>query len=274
MRYILKEAHEENLEATKVAVVTDCNRLRMSWRGQTIVDLSRDFINTNGARQKASVQVSDADNQDSPFARLPEEIEALRHDPAAAWLENLKRLNVCSQKGLVERFDSTIGAGTVLMPLGGKYQLTPTDGMAAKLPVQNGDTTTGTLMTYGYNPIYQMESIPWCHICHSGIFGPSDSHGRGLQKRLPTLQEYFEAGQRSRRWGKPFSALLGALHAQLSLKVAAIGGKDSMSELYDDMYRPHWCPLLLRLLMLRQLSPRSSSIRAAALYWCQWAGMN
>ncbi len=236
----IKEAHEENLEATKVAVVTDCNRLRMSWRGQTIVDLSRDFINTNGARQKASVQVSDADNQDSPFARLPEEIEALRHDPAAAWLENLKRLNVCSQKGLVERFDSTIGAGTVLMPLGGKYQLTPTDGMAAKLPVQNGDTTTGTLMTYGYNP----HISKWSPF-HGAIYAILESLARltamggDYRNARLTLQEYFEKlGKDPRRWGKPFSALLGALHAQLSLKVAAIGGKDSMSGTFMDRHVP------------------------------------
>src|SRR5690606_20590647 len=118
----IREAREENLEAAKVAVVTNTNRLRMSWRGRTIVDLSRDFIDTNGVRQKTSVQVTSPDKQDNPLTRLPEELEALRHDPATAWLENLKRLNVCSQRGLVERFDSTVGSGTVLMPIGGKYQ--------------------------------------------------------------------------------------------------------------------------------------------------------
>jgi len=236
----IREAREENLEATKVAVVTNTNRLRMSWRGRTIVDLSRDFINTNGVRHRATVQVSDAALQDSPLTRLPEELEALRHDPAAAWLANLKRLNVCSQKGLVERFDSTIGAGTVLMPFGGKHQLTPADGMAAKLPVLNGDTTTGTLMTFGFNP----DISKWSPF-HGAVYAVLESLARltamggDYRKARLTLQEYFEKlGKDPRRWGKPFSALLGALYAQIALKVAAIGGKDSMSGTFMDRHVP------------------------------------
>jgi len=236
----IREAREENLEATKVAVVTNTNRLRMSWRGRTIVDLSRDFINTNGVRHKATVQVSDATLQNSPLTRLPQELETLRHDPAAAWLANLKRLNVCSQKGLVERFDSTIGAGTVLMPFGGKYQLTPSDGMAAKLPVLNGDTTTGTLMTFGFNP----DISKWSPF-HGAVYAILESLARltamggDYRKARLTFQEYFEKlGKDPRRWGKPFSALLGALYTQIALKVAAIGGKDSMSGTFMDRHVP------------------------------------
>lgn len=236
----IREAREENLEATKVAVVTSFNRLRMSWRGRTIVDLSRDFINTNGARQRASVQVSGPDAKNSPLTSLPHEIEALRHDPAAAWLANLKRLNVCSQKGLVERFDSTIGAGTVLMPFGGKYQLTPSEGMAAKLPVLSGDTSTGTLMTYGFNP----DISKWSPF-HGAVYAILESLARltamggDYREARLTLQEYFEKlGKDPNRWGKPFSALLGAFYAQLSLKVAAIGGKDSMSGTFMDLHVP------------------------------------
>jgi len=236
----IREAREENLEATKVAVVTDTNRLRMSWRGRTIVDISRDFISTNGVRHRASIQVSGVSSHDSPLTRLPEELEALRHDHAAAWLENLKRLNVCSQRGLVERFDSTIGAGTVLMPFGGKHQLSPADGMAAKLPVPDGDTTTGTLMTFGFNP-YISKWSPF----HGAVYAILESLARltamggDYRKARLTLQEYFEKlGKEPRRWGKPFSALLGAFYAQLSLKVPAIGGKDSMSGTFMDRHVP------------------------------------
>jgi len=236
----IREAREENLEATKVAVVTDTNRVRMSWRGKTIVDLSRDFINTNGVRQKTYVRVTSPERQNSPLAHLPGELESLRHDPAAAWLANLKRLNVCSQKGLVERFDSTIGAGTVLMPFGGKYQLTPSDGMAAKLPVLSGDTSTGTLMTYGFNP----DISKWSPF-HGAVYAILESLARltamggDYREARLTLQEYFEKlGKDPNRWGKPFSALLGAFYAQLSLKVAAIGGKDSMSGTFMDLHVP------------------------------------
>lgn len=236
----IREAREENLEATKVAVVTSTNRLRMSWRGRTIVDLSRDFINTNGVRRTASVKVSPPEWQNSPFTRLPEEVESLRHDLAGAWLANLRRLNVCSQKGLVERFDSTIGAGTVLMPFGGKYQMTPADGMAAKLPVLNGDTTTGTLMTFGFNP----DISKWSPF-HGAVYAILESLARlaamggDYRKARLSLQEYFEKlGNDPSRWGKPFSALLGALYAQLSLRVPAIGGKDSMSGTFMNLHVP------------------------------------
>jgi phosphoribosylformylglycinamidine synthase (EC 6.3.5.3) len=236
----IKEAREENLEATKVAVVTGTKRLRMSWRGRTIVDISRDFINTNGVRRKSSVRVSAPEKQNSPFKQLPKEIENLRHEPAAAWLANLKRLDVCSQKGLVERFDSTIGAGTVLMPFGGKYQMTPADGMAAKLPVLSGDTTTGTLMTFGFNP-YISKWSPF----HGAVYAILESLARltalggDYRRARLTLQEYFEKlGSDPLRWGKPFSALLGAFYAQLAMNVPAIGGKDSMSGTFMDLNVP------------------------------------
>ena len=234
------EAREENLEATRVAVVTGANRLRMSWRGKTIVDLSRDFLNTNGVSQVASIHVPDVDPDMNPLTDIPSEIKPLRNDLALAWTQNLKRLNVCSQKGLVERFDSTIGAGTVLMPFGGKHQLTPAEGMAAKLPILSGDTTTGSFMTYGVNP----EISKWSPF-HGSIYGVLESLARlvsmggDYKKARLTLQEYFEKlGKDPERWSKPFSALLGAFHAQVSLKVAAIGGKDSMSGTFKDLNVP------------------------------------
>ena len=236
----IKEARDENLEATRVAVVTDANRLRMSWRGKTIVDLSRDFLNTNGVRQKASIRVSDVNPDANPLADIPAEIKVFKNDLSQAWKENLRRLNVCSQKGLGERFDSTIGAGTVLMPFGGKHQLTPSEGMAAKLPVPNGETTTGTLMSYGFNP----DISKWSPF-HGSIYAVLESLARlvsmggDYKKARLTLQEYFEKpGKNPERWGKPFSALLGAFHAQISLKVAAIGGKDSMSGTFKDLNVP------------------------------------
>lgn len=234
------EARKENLEATKVAVVTDTGRLRMSWRGKTIVDLSRDFLNTNGVKQFASVTVKGAELPESPFLRISHELEPYREDVRMAWIKNLERLNVCSQKGLVERFDSTIGGGTVVMPFGGKYQLTPTEGMAAKIPVQSGNTTTGTIMTYGYNP----EIAKWSPF-HGAVYAIVESLARLVamggdykEARL-TLQEYFEKlGTDPEKWGKPFSALLGALYTQVKLGVPAIGGKDSMSGTFKDMNVP------------------------------------
>lgn len=236
----ISEARQENLEATKVAVVTDSGRLRMSWRGKTIVDLSRDFLNTNGINQTISVKVNGSELSENVILKLSPEIEPYRRDPQSAWTKNLERLNVCSRKGLAERFDSTIGGGTVFMPFGGKHQLTPIEGMAAKLPVESGQTTTGTVMTFGYNP----EISKWSPF-HGAVYAVVESlarlvaMGADYKKARLTLQEYFEKpGKDPEKWGKPFSALLGAFYAQIKLKVAAIGGKDSMSGTFKDLQVP------------------------------------
>jgi len=236
----IEEARKENLEATKVAVVNDSGRLKMSWRGKTIVDISRDFLNTNGVKQRTKIKVNGAEMSGSVLDKLPQEIEELRSSPLEAWKRNLQRLNVCSQKGLVERFDSTIGGGTVQMPFGGRYQLTPTEGMIAKLPVENGNTITGTIMTFGYNP----DVSKWSPF-HGAVYAIVESLARlvamggNYKKARLTLQEYFEKlGSDPEKWGKPFSALMGAFYTQYSLKVPAIGGKDSMSGTFRDMNVP------------------------------------
>jgi len=230
----------ENLEATPVAFVTDSGRLVMRWRGKVIVDISREFLNTNGVKQEADVKVSEPDIDKGFFRQIPEEIGSQDVSIRDAWLKNLERLNVCSQKGLVERFDSTIGAGTVLMPFGGKYQLTPAEGMAAKIPVEGGRTNTATLMTYGYNPLLSRWS-PF----HGAVYAIVEALAKitamgGDYRRVRlTLQEYFEKlGKDPNRWGKPFSALMGAYYAQTRLGIPAIGGKDSMSGTFKDMDVP------------------------------------
>ncbi|ADG81689.1 phosphoribosylformylglycinamidine synthase [Thermincola potens] len=233
-------AREENLEATAVAEVTSTGRLRMSWRGQYIVDISRAFLNTNGVKQKTRVAVKAPAEDESYFARLNPGVEKELGDLKAAWLANLRDLNVCSQKGLVERFDSTIGAGTVLMPFGGKYQATPAEGMVAKIPVLAGDTTTGTVMTFGYNP----QLAKWSPF-HGALYAVLEAVakvvaiGGDYKKIRLTLQEYFEKlGKDAARWGKPFSALLGAFYAQKRFGIPAIGGKDSMSGTFKDLHVP------------------------------------
>ncbi|EGO64329.1 phosphoribosylformylglycinamidine synthase [Acetonema longum] len=231
-------ARAENLEATIVASVTANRRLVMGWRGKTIVDISRDFLDTNGVQQKVSVRVASPDPSGF-FSGL------LQHQPVspdlkAAWLHTLSDLNVCSQKGLGERFDSSIGAATVLMPFGGRFQDTPAEGMAAKLPVLNATTTTATVMTYGYLP----QIGAWSPF-HGAVYAVVEAvtkivamGGDYRQVRL-TLQEYFEKlGQDPNRWGKPFAALLGAYHAQKQLGIPAIGGKDSMSGTFLDLDVP------------------------------------
>lgn len=233
-------AGEENLEATTVAAVTGERRLKMIWRGKTIVDISREFLDTNGVRQTAKVKVISPVKGKSWFNSLSPELNVAEVDLKAAWLRNLQRLNICSQKGLVERFDSTIGAGTVLMPFGGKYQLSPAEGMAAKLPVLNADTNTGTLMTFGYNP----EIAKWSPF-HGALYAVVEAAAKitamgGNYKRIRlTLQEYFEKlGKDDEKWGKPFSALLGAYYAQIKLGIPAIGGKDSMSGTFKELSVP------------------------------------
>lgn len=231
-------AAEENLEAVIVAVVTGDNRLRMQWWGQTIVDISRDFLNTNGVKQRTNVVVK-APEAESYFEKLQKDASKAGN-LKELWLENLGNLNVCSQKGLVERFDSTIGRGTVLMPFGGKYQETPAEGMVMKLPVLDGETNTATLMTYGYNP----QLSKWSPF-HGALYAVVEAVakvaalGGDYSKIRLTLQEYFEKlGKNPEKWGKPMSALLGAYYAQMMLGIPAVGGKDSMSGTFKDMNVP------------------------------------
>ncbi|MCL4440053.1 MAG: phosphoribosylformylglycinamidine synthase subunit PurQ, partial [Firmicutes bacterium] len=233
-------AREENLEAIVVARVTSTRRLKMLWRGKTIVDISRDFLNTNGVKQTTRVFVAAPDEGQNYFNTIPAEVERELPDLNKAWLANLRDLNVCSQKGLVERFDSTIGAGSVLMPFGGKYQATPAEGMVAKIPLLSGNTRTGTVMTYGYNP----QLAKWSPF-HGALYAVIEAVakvvaiGGDFKNVRLTLQEYFEKlGGDSAKWGKPFSALLGAFYAQKKLGIPAIGGKDSMSGTFKDLHVP------------------------------------
>ncbi len=225
-------ANEENLEATPVAVVTDDNRLVMTWRNKTICDISRDFLNTNGAVKNTDVEVV----LPGESVMEPKAVTNVREK----WIDTLKNLNVCSQKGLSEKFDSTIGAGTVLMPFSGKYQLTPADGMAAKVPVLNGTTNSATIMTFGYNPEISKWS-PYHGATYAVIESVSKAVALGADYKsiYLTFQEYFERlGNDPKRWGKPFSALLGAYKTQLELNIAAIGGKDSMSGSFNELDVP------------------------------------
>ncbi len=229
-----KYAHEENLEATVVAEVTDLNRLQMTWRGKTICDISRDFLNTNGAVKNTDVEVVLPKEEDCVLRVKP------GSDVKKQWLDTLSDLNVCSQKGLSEKFDSTIGAGSVLMPFGGKYQLTPSDGMAAKVPVLEGQTNSATIMTFGYNPKIS-EWSPFHGAQYAVVESVSKAVALGADYKTVylTFQEYFERlGTDKKRWGKPFAALLGAYEAQLALKIASIGGKDSMSGSFNELDVP------------------------------------
>ena len=227
----IKLSEEENLEATIVAEVTDTDRLRMNWKDKTIVDIKRSFLDTNGAKQEISLKVK------SPSA-YPYEIKNC--DVKEEWLKSLRNLNVCSQKGLIERFDSTIGGGTVLMPLGGKYQLTPAEGMAAKIPVLGGESKDTSLMTYGFNPYLGVWS-PFHMAFYSVIESVTkiSAMGGDYKKVRLTFQEYFEKLLRDEeKWGKPFAALLGAYKAQMDLGLPAIGGKDSMSGSFGELNVP------------------------------------
>lgn len=224
------EASRENLEATLVAEVVDDPRLKMKWNDKIIVDLSREFLNSNGASKHTNIQV------DMPKYPIPENVE----DSAEKWESMISNLNICSQKGLVERFDSTIGAGTVLMPYGGKYQNSPSQAMAAKIPVLKGNTNTTSLMGWGFNP-----NISQASPFHGAVCAVVESvakivaAGGSYKKCWLTFQEYFERTQNTpSRWGKPFSALLGALKAQLELGIASIGGKDSMSGTFENIDVP------------------------------------
>ena len=223
---------EENLEAIVVAEVTDTERLRMFWRGEKIVDLKREFLDTNGARQTTDVKVELP--KEYPLA-IGEEVNVKER-----WMKTLTELNVASQKGLVERFDSTIGSGTVMMPFGGKYALTPAEGMVAKIPVLNGESKDATLMSYGFNPELGMWS-PY-HMAYYAVIESVTkiaAMGGDYRKIRLTFQEYFERlGNNPSRWGKPFAALLGAYQAQSDLGLPAIGGKDSMSGSFGQLDVP------------------------------------
>ena len=224
-------AEEENLEATCVAEVTEDPRLVMHWRGKEIVNISRAFLDTNGAHQETDVIVGTASKADSYF-----EEKADVADVKAAWLKDLADLNVCSQKGLVEMFDASIGAGSVFMPFGGKYQLTPTQSMVAKLPVLKGKTDTVTMMSYGFNP-YLSNWSPY----HGAAYAVVESvakivaAGGDFSKIRFTFQEYFKRmTEDAKGWGEPMSALLGAYTAQIGFGLPSIGGKDSMSGSFLD----------------------------------------
>lgn len=233
-------AVEENLEATHVATVTDTGYLRMFWNGKAIVDINREFLDTNGVKQTTDVHVTKVDEENTFFSSN----EIVKDVKCASMKDKftkvLSDLNVCSQKGLVEMFDNTIGGNTVLMPFGGKYQATPTQGMVAKIPVLGGETNTSTIMTYGYNP-----KVGKWSTFHGALYAVVESvcklvaiGGNYSTTRL-TFQEYFEKlGNNPEKWGKPFSALLGAFYAQSKFEIPAIGGKDSMSGTFKDIEVP------------------------------------
>ena len=230
----IKLAEEENLEATIIADVVEEPRVKMYWRGKPIINVSREFLNTNGAKRSTNATIIQPDYSKSYFDK--EESKDIKND----WIKTITDLNCCSQKGLVERFDSTIGSGTVLMPFGGKEQLTPEEGMVARIPTLNGYTDTGTIMTYGYNP----DIAIWSPF-HGAVWAIIESVskyvalGGDYKNAWLTLQEYFEKlGNDEKRWGKPLSALLGAYLVQEKLQIAAIGGKDSMSGSYNELDVP------------------------------------
>ena len=240
---MLKYAAEENLEAVEVAVVTEEPRLVLVWRGKEIVNISRAFLNTNGAHQETNVEVEMPDPKDNYFKKIaaPKVLEAVeKNDLKAAWTAELADLNVCSQKGLVEMFDGSIGVNSVYMPYGGKYQLTETQSMVAKLPVAKGDCDTVTMMAYGFDP-YLSSWSPY----HGAVYAVLESLSRivtagGDYKKVRfTFQEYFRRmSEEPKRWSQPFSALLGAYNAQIGFGLPSIGGKDSMSGTFNDIDVP------------------------------------
>lgn len=243
VRTFLGYAAEENLEAVEVAVVTEEPRLVLEWRGKEIVNISRAFLDTNGAHQETNVAVDMPVPEDNYLNKIstPKVADAVaKNDMKAAWLAELADLNVCSQKGLVEMFDGSIGAGSVYMPFGGKYQLTETQSMVAKLPVANGKCDTVTMMAYGFDP-YLASWSPY----HGAIYAVLESLSRivtagGDYKKIRfTFQEYFRRmNEDPKRWSQPFAALLGAYNAQIGFGLPSIGGKDSMSGTFNDIDVP------------------------------------
>lgn len=231
----IAEADKENLDAVCVAEVTDTNRLVMSWRGKVICDISRDFLNTNGAEKHNDVKVDKADFSADVF-----DFSATGDTYAEKFKNMMSDLNIASQHGLAERFDSTIGAGTVFMPFGGKYQLTPQQNMVAKVPTLHKDTDTATVMAFGYNPKLSAKN-PYMGALYAVVDSVTRAVVAGADYKdiYLTFQEYFERlGVDPKRWGKPLSALLGAYTAQEKLGLAAIGGKDSMSGSFNDIDVP------------------------------------
>ena len=230
----LAYAKEENLEAVEVAIVTETPRLVLSWRGKEIVNISRAFLDTNGAHQETTVAVDIPNREDSILVKKDVD------DVKEKWLDTLKDLNVCSQKGLVEMFDGSIGAGSVFMPHGGKYQMTETQAMVAKLPVLTGKCDTVTMMSYGFDP-YLSSWSPY----HGAVYAVLESvakivaNGGDYSKIRLTFQEYFRRmTEDPSRWSQPFAALLGAYDVQLGLGLPSIGGKDSMSGTFQDIDVP------------------------------------
>ena len=235
VKTFLEYANEENLEAVEVAVVTEEKRLILEWRGKEIVNISRAFLDTNGAHQETDVVVNIPEEKDNLF-KAPEV-----KDVKAEWLETLSDLNVCSQKGLVEMFDGSIGAGSVFMPYGGKYQLTEVQTMVAKLPVLRGKTDFVTMMSYGFDPYLSSWSA-----YHGAIYAVVESMakivcaGGDFKKIRFTFQEYFRRmTEDPARWGEPMKALLGAFDAQMGFGLPSIGGKDSMSGTFNDLDVPN-----------------------------------
>ena len=233
---MLAYADEENLEAVVVATVTEEPRMVISWRGNEIVNLSRRFIDTNGAHQETQVSVAMPSAKETADTGATDPSESIKE----RWLKNLSNLNVCSQKGLVEMFDSTIGAGSVVMPYGGKTQMTPTQSMVGLLPTLTAECDTVTIMSYGFDP-YLSSWSPF----HGAAYAVVDSvakvaaAGGDVRRIRLTFQEYFKKlGQDPYRWGQPLAALLGAYNAQMGLKLPAIGGKDSMSGTFNDIDVP------------------------------------
>ena len=243
VKSFLGYAAEENLEAVEVAVVTEEPRLVLEWRGKEIVNISRAFLDTNGAHQETNVAVDMPVPEDNYLNKIstPKVADAVaKNDMKAAWLAELADLNVCSQKGLVEMFDGSIGAGSVYMPFGGKYQLTETQSMVAKLPVAHGKCDTVTMMAYGFDP-YLASWSPY----HGAIYAVLESLSRivtagGDYKKIRfTFQEYFRRmNEDPKRWSQPFAALLGAYNAQIGFGLPSIGGKDSMSGTFNDIDVP------------------------------------
>ena len=237
-------AKEENLEATEVAIVTEEPRLVLTWRGKEVVNISRAFLNTNGAHQETDVEVEMPDKNEN-YLRKEAAVDAVadalsRGDRKAAWLSELADLNVCSQKGLVEMFDGSIGAGSVFMPHGGRYQMTETQSMVAKLPVANGKCDTVTMMAYGFDP-YLSSWSPY----HGSVYAVTESlarivaSGGDFRKVRFTFQEYFRRMSADpKRWSQPFASLLGAYSAQIGYGLPSIGGKDSMSGTFNEIDVP------------------------------------
>ncbi|RUA06660.1 MAG: phosphoribosylformylglycinamidine synthase, partial [Fusobacteria bacterium] len=232
----LKLAEKENLEAVEVAIVTEEKRLVMNWRENAIVNLSRDFLDTNGVTGYMNVEIGAPKSEKTPLENVEVSGETLKEKV----INKISSLNVASQKGLMEMFDSTIGAGTVLMPFGGKYQLTPTEGSIHKIPLLEGTTDTASAITWGYNPTIT-EWSPY----HGGAYAVIESlakivaMGGDYKSVRLSFQEYFERlGDNPTKWGKPFAALLGTQYVMKDFDIPAIGGKDSMSGSFNDIDVP------------------------------------